>query len=598
MSKHILLAIAICLSLSFNAAAFGPEWVEEESESGDDGGGGPGSSQPTIGDGPLDRISGTLTLDLGRGTSGELDLEDVYLICIEDPTQFSATTQAILGQSGASGAFAEFDSQLYLFEAAGLGLLGNQSTGQLDDLGFDFARLPAQADDGTGQIIPGPGNYLLAITSFGQPTGGGGPIFKFSSPTEVSGPDGSGAEEPLEQFDPEATGACCIEGECLILTAAECASLLGTYFGDGSFCADRFNHSDDPFEDISDIGIPVPFSDGRAHDDDEDDAGAHVSIGFAFTHYGNTYSDVAVSTNGYLTFSSDPDDWDEPFGQLFPNHDDPNDVIAPLWNDFQVDIDDGLTGSGTVHYLTLEDRFIVQWTDVKQDYGFGSRRATFQVVLYEGSNCIEFRYQRLDHWLALLFTVIGIENADGTDGFNVHPFSIDEGDAIRYCPGGIDCSEARGSGPTGPLEYRIVLTGACFATEDPLGTCVLPNETCVLQIQSQCELAGGVWTTGGVGDNDEDSIANGCDNCPDTFNPDQTDTDDDGIGDACELPCPADIIDSGKDNLPDSTVDMFDLMELLMNWNSDGPGAEIAEPIDIVDVFDLVALLDSWGPCP
>jgi len=37
-------------------------------------------------------------------------------------------------------------------------------------------------------------------------------------------------------------------------------------------------------------------------------------------------------------------------------------------------------------------------------------------------------------------------------------------------------------------------------------------------------------------DSDQDGIGNLCDNCPYTYNPDQTDSDGDGIGDVCQLP--------------------------------------------------------------
>lgn len=55
--------------------------------------------------------------------------------------------------------------------------------------------------------------------------------------------------------------------------------------------------------------------------------------------------------------------------------------------------------------------------------------------------------------------------------------------------------------------------------------------------------------------------------------------------------CPADIVGN------DGTIDVFDLIELLTNWATDGPGSDIAEPTDVVDVFDLIALLDAWGDC-
>lgn len=56
--------------------------------------------------------------------------------------------------------------------------------------------------------------------------------------------------------------------------------------------------------------------------------------------------------------------------------------------------------------------------------------------------------------------------------------------------------------------------------------------------------------------------------------------------------CPADI------DGDDGEVNVFDLILLLSNWNTDGPGAEIAPPTDVVDVFDLIELLDQWGSCP
>lgn len=48
----------------------------------------------------------------------------------------------------------------------------------------------------------------------------------------------------------------------------------------------------------------------------------------------------------------------------------------------------------------------------------------------------------------------------------------------------------------------------------------------------------------------------------------------------------------------DGIINVLDLVELLSNWNTSGPGADIADPTSIVDVFDLSVLLDSWGVCP
>ena len=60
--------------------------------------------------------------------------------------------------------------------------------------------------------------------------------------------------------------------------------------------------------------------------------------------------------------------------------------------------------------------------------------------------------------------------------------------------------------------------------------------------------------------------------------------------------CPADLTDNMGMG-PDGSVDVFDLFELLANWNADGPGADLAMPHDVVDVFDLFIMLDAWGAC-
>lgn len=61
--------------------------------------------------------------------------------------------------------------------------------------------------------------------------------------------------------------------------------------------------------------------------------------------------------------------------------------------------------------------------------------------------------------------------------------------------------------------------------------------------------------------------------------------------------CVGDLTDSGG-TMPDGQVNVFDLFVLLSNWNTNGPGADIAEPTNIVDVFDLFVLLGAWGNCP
>ncbi len=58
--------------------------------------------------------------------------------------------------------------------------------------------------------------------------------------------------------------------------------------------------------------------------------------------------------------------------------------------------------------------------------------------------------------------------------------------------------------------------------------------------------------------------------------------------------CPGDIA-SPTTLHPDGVVDVFDLLALLDNWNTDKEGRDIASPTNIVDVFDLLDLLADWG---
>lgn len=74
------------------------------------------------------------------------------------------------------------------------------------------------------------------------------------------------------------------------------------------------------------------------------------------------------------------------------------------------------------------------------------------------------------------------------------------------------------------------------------------------------------------------------------------DTNQNAVPDSCQ-PCLVDITDNGTTNLPDGVVNVFDLFALLSEWNTNGPGAEIAAPPTLVDVLDLFALLSAWGKC-
>jgi hypothetical protein len=91
-------------------------------------------------------------------------------------------------------------------------------------------------------------------------------------------------------------------------------------------------------------------------------------------------------------------------------------------------------------------------------------------------------------------------------------------------------------------------------------------------------------------DTDGDGVPDDVDNCPTVSNPDQADSNGNGIGDACDAPaCPADLNGSG-------TVDAGDLATLLGAWG--GSGAADLDGNGTVDAGDLATLLGAWGACP
>ncbi len=154
----------------------------------------PGTAENTTGVNPLTAITGSLT--------GNPDA-DMYRIYIPTPTLFSATTVG-----GAT-----FDTQLFLFDSAGFGVLANDDTASPLSL---RSTLP------TGNALVGAGYYFLLITAFDRdPTSSTGLIFPNSPTTGVYGPTGPGGANPITGYS--GTGISGNNAYTITLTGADFA---------------------------------------------------------------------------------------------------------------------------------------------------------------------------------------------------------------------------------------------------------------------------------------------------------------------------------------------------------------------------------------
>ena len=133
-------------------------WAQTWNEQGD-AGDLPETAQST-GSGPLTAIQGTL----------DVNDVDMYAIYITDPASFSASTV------GAT----TWDTQLWLFDADGKGVVSEDDTGGLQS-----------TIDNTNGCIPGPGLYYLAITRYNKDPLGceGGALWSSNDNNCPNGPE-------------------------------------------------------------------------------------------------------------------------------------------------------------------------------------------------------------------------------------------------------------------------------------------------------------------------------------------------------------------------------------------------------------------------
>ena len=240
---------------------------------------------------------------------------------------------------------------------------------------------------------------------------------------------------------------------------------------------------------------------------------------------------MKVSSNGYLTFESSGSVYSN---RSIPTPAAPNGLIAPYWDDLNP------AAGGTVYHLLAGEAprrsLTIAWLGVP--YYSSTDSATFEVTLFEDGSEMQFQYLDVSsgssgHSLGASATV-GIEHHDGTTGlqWSFNEPVISDGMAIR-----------------------ILDSGRCD-------------------------------------DQDGDGVCDGEDNCLDSPNADQRDTDQDGFGNVC---------DADYDN--DGVVGVSDFGLVLRAFGSTTGEPRFDEDCDadgdgVIGAPDFAMMLGSFGKAP
>ena len=143
------------------------------------------------------------------------------------------------------------------------------------------------------------------------------------------------------------------------------------------------------------------------------DGGVLVNLPFEFPFYGQQKQSIRICSDGYLTFGTKANAWQN---KSIPNTADPNDLLAVYWDDLNPNTD--WYKAGVYHYYdAANNRFIIEWYEVERSYSGGTY--TFQAILYPDGTIV-YQYKEMDLPMSYVSRgTIGIENSTGTDGLQV-----------------------------------------------------------------------------------------------------------------------------------------------------------------------------------
>ena len=148
-----------------------------------------------------------------------------------------------------------------------------------------------------------------------------------------------------------------------------------------------FTTGTDPILNIQNTGTALNLND--------DAVSSMQNLGFDFNYYGNTYSQARVAMNGFVTFNSNFNVYNQRnyLSEVIPASGFDFTVFA-LWSDFI----DKNNNNGSPYVGTYGDTgskyWVAGWYNVNEYRN--NNLSSFEAILYETTNVIEFRYDKIN----------------------------------------------------------------------------------------------------------------------------------------------------------------------------------------------------------
>lgn len=141
----------------------------------------------------------------------------------------------------------------------------------------------------------------------------------------------------------------------------------------------------------------------------DDSQSSAITLPFTFNFGGAFYSNIRVSSNGWITFASPNPSASQSYTNNLGSANVIKPILFPLWDDIECTTVPKYVTSGTAPNRI----FKIEWNKQKWDYNSAADVISFQVWLYEKNSTIEYIYKQGAASLNSPSASIGIYDANG-----------------------------------------------------------------------------------------------------------------------------------------------------------------------------------------